>query len=89
MPPLNPPWTVQDGARLDTVMNGFCGGGQSVPLLMSVFLIHLLHLILPVPYLLVIRSVRTSRKELIDNGSVRLSMLLYSCGYVSHWWADS
>ena len=40
-------------------------------LLMFVFLIHLPLPMLPVPYLLVISSMRTSRKELMDKGSVR------------------
>ena len=34
---------VQDSVRLDIIMNGFWEEGQSVHLLMSVFLIHLLH----------------------------------------------
>ena len=65
---------IQDGARLDIVMNGFWGEGQSMPLLMSVFLIHLLHPMLPVPCLLAIRSMKTSRKELMDKRSERVSM---------------
>ena len=52
---------VQDGARLDIVMNGFWGEGQSMPLSMFVFLIDLLHLMLPVHCMLVIRSIKTSR----------------------------
>ena len=59
---------VQDGARLDIVMNGFWGGGQSVRLLMSVFLILLLHQMLPVPCQLAIRSMRTQRRELMVKG---------------------
>ena len=47
---------VQDGARLNIVMNGFWGKGPSMRLWMSEFLIHLLHLTVPVPYLLAIRS---------------------------------
>ena len=66
---------VQDGARLDIAMNGFWGGGQSVHLLMFVFSTHLLHQMLPVLYLLVIRSMKTSRKERMVNGFRKLSML--------------
>ena len=60
---------VQDGARLDIVMNGFWGGGQSVRLSMSVFLILLLHQMLPVPCQLAIRSMRIQRRELMVKGS--------------------
>ena len=67
---------VQDGARLNIVMNGFGGEGQCMPLLMSVFLIHLHHPLLPVNYLLAIRSMKTSRKELMDKGFERMSMHL-------------
>ena len=42
---------VQDGASLDIVMNGFWGKDQSMHLLLFIFLIHLLHQILPVLYL--------------------------------------
>ena len=59
---------VQDGARLDIVMNGFWGGGQSVRLLMSVFLILLLHQMLPVPCQLAIRSMKTQRREHMVKG---------------------
>ena len=49
---------IQDGARLYIVMNGFWGS-QSMHLLMSMILIHLLHQLQPVPYQLAIRSMKT------------------------------
>ena len=76
---------VQDGARLDIVMNGFWGEDQSVLLLMSVFLIHLLHLMLPVPYLLVIRSTRTSRKEFICENELASFTPVVICQPLVDW----
>ena len=49
-------------------MNGFWEGGQSVHLLMSMFLIHLLHQMQPVPYQLAIGSMKTQRREHMDKG---------------------
>ena len=59
---------VQGGARLDIVMNGFWGWGQNVNLLMSLFLIHLLHQMQPVLHQLAIRSMKTQRREHIVKG---------------------
>ena len=52
-------------------MNGFWRGGQSLYLLMSVFLIHLLHQTQPVPYQLAIRSMKTQRREHIYGQKIR------------------
>lgn len=55
---------MQDGARLDIVMNRFFRGeGQSMYLLIFVFSIHFLHVMLLVPCLPVIRSMKMSRRE--------------------------
>ena len=67
---------VQDGARLDIAMNGFGGEGQSMHLLMFVSLINLLHPMLQILYLHVTRSMKTSRRELMDSGFKKLNMLL-------------
>ena len=79
---------VQDGAGLDIVMNGFWGEGQSMHLLLSVFLVHLLHQMQPVPYQLAIRSMKTQRREHVDKGFEKLSMLhllLWLCQPLVDW----
>ena len=79
---------VQDGARLDIVMNGFGGEGQNMYLLMFAFSIHLLHPMLPVLCLRAIGSMKTSRRELMDNRFERLIMVhlpLWSCLPLEDW----
>ena len=67
---------VQDGARLDIVMNGFWGEGQSVHLLMFIFNSFApSKLMQPVSYQLAIRNMKTWRREHMEKGSEKLSML--------------